>query len=275
MTDLSNVERGASSSRTESTELCGSLVRWWRGMPATVFKWALAIDAIFLALYVLSSAFARGSVELVFLLSLEAEGNPPSWWYGSQQLLVALAFLLLASQLFASDERIRRFRSLFLVSGLGFGFISLDEVGEVHEIGSRALVRFKALGAFTETVEHSVFHIKQRIHGGGTWIVVYAIIGIALLFWLVPQIIKAYKVWPKEVGLVAIGFGIFAFSAAVLQVVGYFTKVGTLRHYVYVFVEQGLKMGGMSIALFGVLLVLSAGAIRLTEALAGTTSSSV
>lgn len=257
----------AEPTQLDAASLGDSIVAWWRAMPSTGLKWALAIDALVLALYVLGAAFWQRSVELWFFVNLEREANPPSWWFGIQQLLVAIVFLMLASRLFESDERIRPLRALFLVSGIGFGFISLDEIGEVHEIGSRLLARSDAIGNLAYRVEHGVFHIKQRIHGGGLWIVVYAIIGVILLFWLVPQVIRAFKLWPREVGLVAVGFGVFAFSAAVLQVLGYFTKVGTMAHYIYVFVEQGLKMAGISIALYGTLLVLSAGAILLTQRL--------
>lgn len=254
----------------DPVELSDSLVAWWRAMPGVILKWALGIDALVLVLYGMGAVFFQRSPELYFLLNLEREGNPPSWWFGSQQLLVALVFLMLAAHVFASDERIRQFRALFLVSGLGFGFISLDEIGEIHEMISRFLVRYETVGSFLEDFEHNVFHVKHRIHGGGAWIVIYAVIGIVLLFWLVPQIVKAFKVWPKAVGMVAAGFGTFAFSAAVLQVFGYFTKVGTSAHYIYVVVEQGLKMAGISVALYGALLVLSAGAVRLTQTLAGT-----
>jgi hypothetical protein len=96
---------------------------------------------------------------------------------------------------------------------------------------------------------------------------VYAIVGLAVLMWLVPRVIAAYKIWPKEVTTVAIGFGIFAFSAAVLQVLGYFTKSGTPLHVLYVVVEQSLKMSGISIALFGALKVLGASMQKLVQQL--------
>lgn len=259
---------GAGPNRRDDASLASLTEQWWGRLPAFALRWALAIDGVFLLLYLVGVTWFSKNPNVAFLLSLEREGNPSTWWYGSQQLLVALAFLMLTVRLFEGDDKIRPFRSLFMVSALGFGFISLDEVGEIHEIGSRILVLNRSVGKFLEDFEHNVFHVKHRIHGGGVWIVVYGIIGVVLLFWLVPQVIRAFRAWPKEVAIVGAGFLTFAFSAVVLQVYGYFTKVGSFKHTAYVFVSQGLKMGGMSVALYGVLLVLSAGAIGLTRRLA-------
>lgn len=248
--------------------LAGTLEAWWAKLPRLVLTWVLAIDALWLVIYVIGVSFFSKNPNVSFLMSLEREGNPSTWWYGSQQLMVALAFLCLTMRLFDSEERIRRFRSLFMVSALGFGFISLDEVGQIHEIGSRIIVLYRPIGKFLENFEHTVFHVKHRVHGGGIWIAVYAVIGIIVLIWLVPQVVRAFKEWPREVMIVAAGFIVFAISAVVLQVYGYFTKVGTFKHFAYVFVSQGLKMTGISICLYGALLVLSAGAISLTHRLA-------
>ena len=247
-----------------------SLLDLWRRLPAAVLRTTLAIDGLFLAFYVLVMAFAAKDHYIVVLLGLEGEGNVPTWWYGSQQLLVAIVFLLLASGLFSADQRLRPLRPLFIVSGLGFGFISLDEVGEVHEIGSRILGRVKEINVLEQQLV-SALHIKHRVvGGGGLWIPLYTVIGIAMLVWLVPQVVNAFRVWPKQVTTVAIGFGVFAFSAAVLQVVGYFFKPESPAHNMYVFVEQGLKMVGISIALYGAVQVFAAGADLLTRRLAGT-----
>ena len=255
---------GASSGAT----LAGTLEAWWTRLPRLVLTWALAFDALWLFIYVIGVRFFSKSPDAAFLMSLEREGNPSTWWYGSQQLLVALVFLCLATRLFDSVDRIRRFRALFTMSALGFGFISLDEVGQIHEMGSRLIVLYRPIGKFLEDFEHHVFHVKHRVHGGGVWIVVYSVIGVLVLIWLIPQLIRAFREWPREVLLVGAGFIVFAISAVVLQVYGYFTKVGTFKHTAYVFVSQGLKMSGISVCLYGALLVLSAGAIALTRSLA-------
>jgi hypothetical protein len=242
----------------------------WAGFPRAVLRVALTMDVTLLALYVVAVAFLIKNPNAFFLLDLESEGNPPSWWYGSQQLLVALAFLLLASAVFTSCDRIRPLRPLFLVSGIGFAFVSLDEVGEVHEVGARILINVPAIGHAEQHLEYFLLHSlhqRHRLHGGGLWEIVYTVIGVALLVWLVPRVIEAYRIWPKQVARVAIGFGIFAFSAAVLQVLGWFTKQGTTVHQIYVFVEQGLKMVGITIALFGVVQVLAVGLAEITRQL--------
>ena len=249
--------------------LAQTLEAWWATLPRVVLLWTLAIDVAWLTIYAIGVTFFSKNPNVSFLMSLEREGNPSTWWYGSQQFLVALAFLCLATRLFDSVENIRRFRALFTMSALGFGFISLDEVGQIHEIGSRIIVLYRPIGKFLEDFEHTFFHVKHRIHGGGVWIVVYLVIGLVVLIWLVPQIIRAFRAWPREVLIVGIGFLVFTISAVVLQVYGYFTKFGTFKHTAYVYISQGLKMGGISVCLYGALLVVSAGAIALTRQLAG------
>lgn len=274
--DTNHTESGLSASDTaiaanevvDSSTIRDSLLDIWRKLPGVGLRLALIFDAAFLALYVAGATLVFHNANAFFLVNLEGEGNPPSWWYGSQQLLVALVFLLLASRIFAQDTRLRPLRTLFLATGLGFGFISFDEVGEFHEIGSRILIQWKTLGHFEEWLEHTFVHIKHRLHGGGLWVVVYAVIGIGVIIWLTPHVIRAFRIWPKQVVTMVVGFGIFIFSAVVLQVVGYFTKPGTLAHFVYVFTEQGLKMLGISIALFAGLQVLAAGLDLLTRQLA-------
>jgi hypothetical protein len=254
---------------SDDEALRSTLMDLWDRLPVLTLRFALGVNALFVVLYLIGVAFFAKAPNAFFLLSLEREGNPPSWWYGSQQLLVALVFLALASRMFEFDERIRPLRALFFASALGFTFISLDEVGELHELGSRMLLGIKGIQALETTFEHSVLHVKHHLHGGGLWIVVYAIVGVVVLAWLIPRVVEAYKIWPREVITVGVGFGIFAFSAAVLQVLGYFTKSGTSIHVLYVVVEQALKMSGISIALFGALSVLSAGAQRLVQQLGG------
>lgn len=249
-----------------------SLHDLWERLPQTTLRIALAVDGAFLALYLFAIAFGLGTRarNLFFLLSLEGEGNPPSWWYGVQMLLVALVFLLLASRLFANDERIRKLKALFTVSAIGFAFISLDEIGEIHEEGSAFIARMKYVEQAEQWLNNTFFHIAHKLRGGGgVWLVVYTIIGVVLLIWLIPRAIEAYRIWPKQVATVALGFGIFSFSAAVLQVLGYLTKPMTSLHFAYVFVEQALKMGGISIGLYGAMQVLAAGADTLTQQLTG------
>jgi len=244
------------------------LLATWRRLPTFVLRAALTIDGIALLLYALAVGFMLKAPLLFFLFDLDAEGNPPSWWFGVQQLLVALVFLLLASRIFASDERLRPLRPLFVTAGIGFGIISLDEIGELHETISKLIEKSVKIRGFERRLTKSL-HVTHHLRGGGLWIPLYAIIGIVALALLAPYFVKAYKLWRREVLTVVIGFAVFVASAALLQVVGYFFPIRSLAHRVYVFVEQGLKMGGVTIVLWGVAQVLSSGLERVTTLVAG------
>lgn len=250
-----------------STTVVASLSTLWSELPLRTLKTVLIIDAIVIGLYLAALAFATQNHNLFFLLDLESEGNPPSWWYGTQQLLVGIVFLLLATRIFDSVRDIKAFRSLFFAGGLGFTYISLDEVGEVHEIGSRILVNNHAVGVLVLQMQ-GLLNIHHRIRGAGVWIPVYAIIGTILLIWLVPRAIKAFRVWRGPATTFLIGFGIFAFTAAILQVAGYFTPEGTAIHDIYLITEQALKMAGISIALYGTTQVLASGLESVTQQVA-------
>lgn len=256
----------AASARAASTRQ--ALLRIWHELPLRALRTALIIDAVVIGLYLLALAVASHNHNLFFLLDMEAEGNPPSWWYGTQQFLVGAVFLILSSGIFSSVRNIRDFRPLFFVAGLGFTYISLDEVGEVHEIGSRILINVHAIARAQMSLQ-TMLHVHHTPRGGGIWLGVYFLMGIALLIWVVPRGIEAFKLWRKPATTFLVGFGIFVFSAAILQVVGYFTKEGTGIHDVYVITEQALKIGGISIALYGATQVLAEGLTILTRQLSG------
>lgn len=264
----SSVTNSEAEIDADSKQTKADLIDTWHRLPAFVFRAALTVDGVLLLLYALAVAFMLKAPLLFFLFDLDAEGNPPSWWFGIQQLLVALVFLLLASRIFTSDQRLRPLRPLFLTAGIGFAIISLDEIGELHESVSRLIVNSVRIRGIERRLEKS-FHIAHHLRGGGVWIPLYAIIGIVALALLVPYFIKAYQLWRHQVVTAAIGFVVFVASAAILQVVGYFFPVRTLAHRIYVFVEQGLKMGGVSIVLYGITQVLGIGAERLTLRIGG------
>lgn len=259
-----------SRSATEPVPLKEALLVNVAALPKWVFRVALAVDATFLLLYVVGVTFAVSNRTVFFLLDLNAEGNPPSWWFGTQQFLVALTFLIVASWMFANDTRVQPVRRLFLAAGLGFLFISADEIGELHEIGSRILAGLPAVRTFEGWVMRAL-HVTHNLRGGGLWIPVYVVLGVALIIWAAPYAVKAYGLWRHQFLIVAMGFGIFAVSAAVLQVVGYFLPTGSTAHNIYVFVEQALKMFGISVVLYGAMQVLADCAGRLIRTLAGET----
>jgi hypothetical protein len=253
---------------SESAQVKNALLARFANLPKRAFQLALVVDGVLLALYVIGLTIGNHVYSLFFLLDLNAEGNPPSWWFGTQQFLVALTFLLLASWLFANDTRVQPVRKLFFAAGLGFLFISADEIGELHEYGSRILEQSRTVREFEGRIMH-LLHITHTLRGGGLWIAIYVVIGVGLVIWAIPYVKKAYVLWRKQLLTAVLGFSIFAFSAAVLQVVGYFFHTGSTAHNIYVFIEQALKMFGISIVLYGAMQVLAECAGRLTRTVAG------
>ena len=149
-------------------------------IPRRILTFVLAVDVAWLLLYLLALATATHTPNLFFMMNLKAEGNPPTWWFGTQDMLVAITFLLLGSRLFASDSRVQPVRRLFLALGIGFACISADEVGQIHEKFAPMLEQNTAIKGGEEALMRAL-HVSHALHGGGLWMVVYLIIGIALM----------------------------------------------------------------------------------------------
>ena len=98
-----------------------------------------AINVVLAVMHVLGppvpSWAARGDDDREYLWDLTVEGNVPSWYSGTQLVLIGALMLGLAANL----PRKRASTVVLVLTGLLFAFLSLDELVSLHEKFGRFL----------------------------------------------------------------------------------------------------------------------------------------
>lgn len=238
----------------------------WKLLPKRALVGALIADAFVVLMYSLTIGLPHtpSAKPLIFLFDLNAEGNFSSWFAGTQMLLIGLTFLLLSAWFFQADERIAPLRRLFFVTGLAFSYLSADEVGQIHENVSKLLQSWHALNLVEIRLLAALGHKVHKLHGGSLWIPLFAIIGIALIWWLWPQFKLGWKLWHREILLLALGFGVLVFGAVVIEALGDLipNSMYTLK-LVEIGVEEAFELVGASVMLYSGVRVLAAAGSRL------------
>jgi hypothetical protein len=238
----------------------------WDLLPKRVLTFALCADAVLAILFALTAPMPRtpSAKPLIFLFDLNGEGNIAAWYSGTQLLLIGLAFFGLALWFFRADERIAPLRRLFVVSGMAFTYLSADEIGQIHENLSRLLQAWHWLNVVEIKLLARLGHKVHRLHGGSLWIPLFAVVGAALIWWLWPQLRLAWSLWRREILLLAVGFGVLAFGAVVVESLGdLIPKTALLLRGVEVGVEESLELVGASVMLYAVTRILAAAGARL------------
>jgi hypothetical protein len=230
----------------------------WKLLPQRVLIGALALDALLVVAYVFTVGIKRSSPlrPLYNVFGLNGEGNIPAWYSGSQLLVFGLVCLVLASWIFASDDRIAPLRRLFVTVGLAAVYLSADEVGQVHERMSTIVQSWHALTTLELNLLAVVGIHRKEIHGGSVWIPLFAVFGIILLVWLWPQLKKAWALWRREFLLLGLGFGVLVFGATVVEVIGILTR-STFSTAIEVGIEEMLEILGVSVMLYAAVRVLA------------------
>jgi hypothetical protein len=249
----------------------------WARFPRRVLTFALCVDALLLVLHACVSLMPISSASrpLTFLFGLNGEGNVPAWYSGTQLLLVGLVFFLLSSWFFQSDERIAPLRRLLTVSGIVFTYLSADEVGQIHERMSALVQSWHWLRMVEYKTLIALGRKAGRIHGGGAWIPIFIVAGIALLWWLWPQIKVALRHWRTEFVLIGVGLGMLVFGAVFIEMLGAAIPKGALLlRDIEVGIEETFEITGVSVILYGVLRVLAAAGSRLLPGPASTAEAS-
>jgi len=238
----------------------------WKLVPKRALVGALAIDAFVILMYSLTIWLPQtpAAKPLTFVFDLNLEANVPSWWSGAQLLLIGITFFLLAAWFFQSDERIAPLRRLFFVVGLAFTYLSADEVGQIHENLSKLLQSWHFLNLVEIRLLAALGHKVHKLHGGSLWIPLFGIIGVVLIWWLWPQFKLGWRLWHREILLLALGFGVLVFGAVVVESLGDLIPAGArVLRMVEVGVEESFELVGASVMLYAGARVLAAAGARL------------
>lgn len=238
----------------------------WTRLPRRVLTFVLCADVLLALLHVgvVLMPIGPASRPLKFLFGLNGEGNVPAWYSGTQLFLVGLTFFALSLWFFQSDERLAPLRKLLAVFGMVFTYLSADEVGQIHERLSALVQSWHWLRMVEYRTLIALGRKAGRIHGGGIWIPVFAVLGIALIWWLWPQIKLAMRHWRREFVLIGVGFGILVLGAVAVEALGAaIPKTATAARDIQVGIEESIEMVGVSVMLYAAMRVLAAAASRI------------
>jgi hypothetical protein len=160
--------------------------------------------------------------------------------------------------------------------GLAFTYLSADEVGQIHENLSKLLQSWHFLNLIEIRLLAALGHKVHKLHGGSLWIPLFAIIGVGLIWWLWPQFKLGWKLWHREILLLALGFGVLVFGAVVVESLGDLIPASARAlRMVEVGVEESLELVGASIMFYAGARVLAAAGARLLPDSAATDTSTV
>ena len=203
----------------------------WRALPRRLFIALTALDTLFVAAYLALIALGRHKNELFVLFNLDKEANLPSWYAGTQLFIVAIGYLVLGSRLIPVRRKTAILRPLWLLMGVGFTFLSADEVGAVHERMSRPLMRMKVFN----------FHYLDQ------WMVLYLLVAAVIIIVFGRLFLWFWREWRTEVMLFALGFGVLAGGAIAAEMVHISRNMEGMRLLLEVGVEEWLEMFGVTI----------------------------
>ena len=214
----------------------------WMNLPKKLFATFFTLDALFVLLYLGAVALHLSHSRYFVLVDLDAEANPPSWYSGAQLFLISIGYFMLASRLIPSRTKVRSLRPLWMAMGLGFAFLSMDEVGSIHERIGSLLYELRVFNHIPFTDQ---------------WMWVYVIIAIVLLVAFYKQLILVWREWRVETVLFLIGFVVLALGAFVLEGLHLWHHLHHFWIFAEVALEEGLEMLGATILLLPVFRVLS------------------
>ncbi len=205
----------------------------------------IAFELILLAGFLVISFIGSPGGYAYTLLNLGGEKNLPALFSSLQLLLVGIVFLniaLLAGQTKALSP-------LFMILlGLGFIYLAFDEFLSLHEGVTRAFVHNKNMPRFKG--DH------------GLWVAPYLFVGLLFFVLNYREFLKMWKTFNSQTRIMAAGIAIFLLGAVGMEVIGYqFLMDEDSPRYLYkleVATEEFLEMLGISIALYGTLLLRQA-----------------
>jgi hypothetical protein len=193
-------------------------------------------------IYAADTLLGNPSRSIQRLFDLDGEGNIPAWFSSVQLFLIGLIFFLRSRQTGPDHSPSPLF---LLMLSAGFIFLSADEAGSIHE-------------KISETFKHVEF--MPRFKGDhGVWVFVYAFISLILFLATFRSFAAMWNRHKHASFMMAVGMGIAVLGGVVMEVISYqFLRSGStpLLYIVEVALEEFLELAGVSVALYGAILLL-------------------
>ncbi len=206
---------------------------------------SVLIEVALVILYFTTASVSEQSGVIYKLFNLDSEINIPSVLSALQLAAVGLVFLAMTIKLKDLDDIPPMFT---LVIGLGFLFLSFDELFSVHE-------------RITSTLKH-IAPLPRFKGEHGIWIVPYALIGLVLFALMFRNFLSVWRHYKRESLIIIKGAALFVLGGMGLEILSYqLVREQPYPWYVYateVAMEEFLEMLGVSIILYGSLLLYQA-----------------
>lgn len=210
-----------------------------RKSASEIFRAFVALEFLLVGLYVFTTSF-QAHIRLRHIFDLDREGNISSWFSSSQLLLAGIVFLIVSR---APAARAIYSPAFFLLFGLSFVFLSMDEAAGIHEMLSAVLQRVEFLPRFAD--------------GHGIWIALYAVAGVAVALITFRSMKTFLQNCRSEFLLLVGGLALFIAGGVGLEILSYsIARDGTnfQLHRAQVAFEELLEMFGVSLVLYSALL---------------------
>lgn len=198
----------------------------------------LAVDLALVLAYVLPWGL---SGRILYVFSLDAEGNIPVWWSSAQLMLAGLVLALVAARTHRLEQGSV---SLALFAGL-LMLMSLDETAAVHE----------RVGDLTDRIFGD--RLGTRFHHSGLWFAVVGLPFMAVAGVLLLRLGRLLGQVPRARVHMLAGLGVLLAGALGAEMLANFVVTaeameGTIpgAYLGMVAVEEGLEMAGGSILLW-------------------------
>ena len=207
-----------------------------------ILRLLVVCEIFFLVVYVIMSIVAPhvkwGPFEPLF--DLDNESSIPTW-FSSAQLVV------IATLLYAISKTYSRYRWFYALGAIIFVYLSIDETVQLHERLSMIATAYdiKALRSI-------------MIGEHGAWILPYILAGLVIIFLARKPILEIYRNHRKPFLYVLIGAIIAAVGLIGIEILSYLGMRESGSELVYsieVAPEEFLEMLGMSIVLYGIILL--------------------
>jgi len=212
----------------------------------------VAAESAFVVIYLSSEWLGRPILTVHLLFDMDAEGNLPAWFSSVQLFAIGCAFLL-RWRLARPGHPVPP--SFWLLSAIGFVFLSADEAASIHERLTYTLRQFEWL---------------PRFEGGhGIWIVLYALAGFAFLACCVRPLRALMAHSPGASRLLVLGLALIVTGSVGLEIVSYQflrSDTSTMLYALEVAAEEFLEMFGASVVLCGALALLREESVSLVHA---------
>lgn len=199
----------------------------------------IVFECLLVAIFAFDTFVDHGLNIVGQFFDLDGEATIPAWFSSMQLSIIALVFLLKARQ--PSSETV-----LLTVLGLGFLFLSADEAATIHE-------------SINPILAWRVEWLPRFRFNHGIWIFLYLAAAVAALLPLRRQLVALWLAYRFEASLMMTGLALFVAGGIGLEIVAYQFLGATLTPRLYpieVAAEEFLEMSGMSVVLFGALLML-------------------